>query len=399
MQFDEVRSQVLIAGGGPVGMTLAYSLALKGISVRVIEAAPGCMEDMRASTFHPPTLEMMESLGLLSELEDMGLRAPVYQYGNVVDDRYYHLDMAEIGDVTPFPYRMQCEQYKLTRLIATKLEAIPHAEVLFSRSILNFDQGANGVQAAVEGPLDIRLFQADYLVGADGGNSTVRKWLNVGFDGFTYPESFLTLSTAYPIEKHLPWLKQVNYVSDAPSWWVVLRVPGLWRVLVPQNIEASDNDVMSDARKDKVFSELLGTKDIIDTKHRTCYRVHQRVAKTFRSGRVMLAGDAAHLNNPLGGFGMNSGIHDAMNLSEKLEKIFHNNGDADALLDKYDRQRRTVTHEFIQKQTLANKEAFDGSLNGREALMENLMNHPEKRHRYMMEQAMFFSLERAAEIE
>jgi 3-(3-hydroxy-phenyl)propionate hydroxylase len=380
-------------------MTLAYSLALKGVSVRVIESTLGCQEDMRASTFHPPTLEMMESLGLREELEAQGLRAPMYQYGNLLDQKFYGLDMSELADVTPYPYRMQCEQFKLTRLIAGKLEALENAEVLFSHRVARFEQAANGVQVAVEGPYDIRLFHADYLIGADGGNSTVRKWLNVGFDGFTYPESFLTLSTAYPIEQHLPWLQQVNYVTDQPNWWVLLRVPGLWRVLVPQKMETSDSDVTSDERKDAVFAALLRTNDVVETQHRTCYRVHQRVAKTFRRGRVLLAGDAAHLNNPLGGFGMNSGIHDAMNLSDKLAQIYFDNGDPDALLARYDRQRRTVTHDFVQKQTIANKEAFEDMVSSREALMEQLTNDPAARHDYLMEQAMITSLKRAAAIE
>jgi len=398
MKFDELSSNVLISGGGPVGMTLAYSLALKGISVRVIESAAGCIEDMRASTFHPPTIEMMESLGLREDLEAQSLRAPIYQYGNLVDQTFYSLDMSELAEVTPYPYRMQCEQFKLTRLIAEKLNALPNAEVLFSHRVSKFEQASNGVQVAVESPYDIRLFHADYLVGADGGNSTVRKWLNTGFNGFTYPESFLTLSTAYPIEDHLPWLQQVNYVTDKPNWWVLLRVPGLWRVLVPQKVDVSDSEVISDLNKDALFSALLDTSDNIETIHRTCYRVHQRVAKTFRRGRVLLAGDAAHLNNPLGGFGMNSGIHDAMNLSEKLAQIFFDNGDADELLDKYDRQRRTVTNEFVQKQTIANKRAFEESLADREALMENLTKDAGARHNYMLEQAMFTSLDRAAAI-
>ncbi|RZA07021.1 MAG: FAD-dependent monooxygenase, partial [Proteobacteria bacterium] len=238
--FDSSRSQVLIAGGGPAGMVAAYALALKGISVRVLENAPTCMEDMRASTLHPPTLEMLESLGLRETLEAEGLQAPVYQYSNRTTGRNFTLDMSEIADVTPYPYRLQCEQFKLTRLIAAKLAEMPIAEVLFSHAILKVEQGANGVHVSAETPYDIKLFSADYLIGADGGNSTVRKWLGIGFDGFTYPETFLTLSTQYPIEQHLPWLKEVNYVSGDPFWCVALRVPGQWRVLVPVSDTESD---------------------------------------------------------------------------------------------------------------------------------------------------------------
>lgn len=385
-------------------MVAAYALALKGISVRVLENAPTCLEDMRASTLHPPTLEMLEKLGLRETLEAEGLRAPVYQYSNRTTGRNFTLDMREIADVTPYPYRLQCEQFKLTRLIAAKLAEMPNAEVLFSHRIAKLDQGANGVQVSAETPFDIKLFSADYLIGADGGNSTVRKWLGIGFDGFTYPETFLTLSTGYPIEKHLPWLEQVNYVSGDPFWCVALRVPGQWRVLVPVKDGLSDDEITSDARKDEVFAQLLGTNDPIETTHRTKYRVHQRVATSFRQGRVLLVGDSAHLNNPLGGFGMNSGVHDAMNLADKLGRVILEGADEE-LLSLYDRQRRTVTSEFIQAQTIANKKAAeetaaqDGSgLSSREKLLARLEQDPVARHAYIVEQAMFKSLEREAEI-
>jgi 3-(3-hydroxy-phenyl)propionate hydroxylase len=383
-------------------MVVAYALALKGISVRVLENAPTCMEDMRASTLHPPTLEMLESLGLRETLEAEGLRAPIYQYSNRATGRNFTLDMSEIADVTPYPYRLQCEQFKLTRLIAAKLAAMPNAEVLFSHSILKVDQGANGVHISAETPYDIKLFSADYLIGADGGNSTVRKWLGIGFDGFTYPETFLTLSTQYPIEQHLPWLKEVNYVSGDPFWCVALRVPGQWRVLVPVSDTESDEDVTSDARKDEVFAQLLGANVQIETTHRTRYRVHQRVATSFRQGRILLVGDSAHLNNPLGGFGMNSGVHDSMNLADKLGKVILD-GAGDELLDLYDRQRRTVTREFVQAQTIANKKAAEetasgGGLSAREQMLARLENDPKARHAYIVEQAMFKSLEREAEI-
>lgn len=383
-------------------MVAAYALALKGISVRVLESAPTCMEDMRASTLHPPTLEMLESLGLRETLEAQGLRAPVYQYSNRTSGRHFTLDMGEIADVTPYPYRLQCEQFKLTRLIADKLAAMPNAEVLFSHAIAKIDQGANGVHVSVETPFDIKLFSADYLIGADGGNSTVRKWLGIGFDGFTYPETFLTLSTGYPIDQHLPWLKEVNYVSGRPFWCVALRVPDQWRVLVPVSDTESDEDVTSDAKKDEVFAKLLGADVPVETTHRTRYRVHQRVATSFRQGRVLLVGDAAHLNNPLGGFGMNSGVHDSMNLADKLGKVILDSAD-DALLDLYDRQRRTVTREFVQAQTIANKKAaeettMDGGLSGREQMLARLEQDPAARHAYLVEQAMFKSLEREAEI-
>lgn len=396
-----VRVQVLIAGGGPSGMVAAYALALQGISVHVIEAAPEVQEDMRASTFHPPTLEMMAKLGLLAELEAVGLRAPIYQYANRASGNHFALDMADIADATSYPYRLQCEQFKLVRLIVAKLAAMPNATVEFRRRLVHFEQDARGITAHAEGAFDLRRYQADYLIAADGANSIARKWLGVGFDGFTYPESFLTLSTAYPIERHLPWVAGVNYVADPPAWCVLLRVPGLWRVLVPQAEGVAERDLLGDARKDAVFRQLLGADaPNIETHHRTVYRVHQRVAKSFREGRALLIGDAAHLNNPLGGFGMNSGIHDAWNLSEKLIAILKDGAAPDPLLDRFDRQRRTITHRFVQTQTIANKAALEngGGTAAREQQLAHLVSDADARRTYLRGQAMITALSEELEI-
>ncbi|MBB5687726.1 FAD-dependent oxidoreductase [Sphingobium boeckii] len=393
--------QVLIAGGGPTGMVLAYALALQGVEVRVLESTPRSLEDMRASTIHPPTLDMLKTLGLLDELQEIGLKAPVYQYHNRQTGASYSFDLHDIADLTEHPYRLQCEQFKLVRVIVERLKAMPNAHVEFGTMALHFEQDADGVTVNAETPMAIKTYRTDYLIGADGANSTVRKWLGTEFDGFTYPEFFLTLSTDYPIEAHLPWVAGVNYVADPPKWCVLLRVPELWRILVPVSGDESDEAVTSDARKDEVFRQLLGPDaPTITTKHRTVYRVHQRVAKTFRDKRVLLMGDAAHLNNPLGGFGMNSGIHDAWNLKDKLLPILLEGANPDPLLDRYERQRRKVTYDFVQAQTIANKKALEEGLasSSREAHFTKLSNDRDARRAYLLEQSMYASLKREAEI-
>src|SRR3546814_6864846 len=132
---------------------------------------------MRAATFHPPALEMMAKLGVLDELEAAGLRAPVYQYRNRRTGNRVELDLAEIGDATPYPYRLQCEQFKLSRLLSARLDAHPHGRSLFQRRILGIAQDADGVTVSVESPLAIEQYRADYVIAADGANSTIRKWL------------------------------------------------------------------------------------------------------------------------------------------------------------------------------------------------------------------------------
>jgi 3-(3-hydroxy-phenyl)propionate hydroxylase len=243
--------------------------------------------------------------------------------------------------------------------------------------------------------------RADYLIGADGANSLVRKWLDVDFDGFTYPEKFLCLSTAQRIDEEIPNLAYVNYVSDPEEWLVLLRVPTLWRVLVPATDDDDAGYLTSDAKKNKVFGGLLGNGEAVVTRHRTIYRVHQRVAKSFREGRVLLIGDSAHLNNPLGGFGMNSGIHDAFNACEKLVGVL-GGSDSDTVLDVYDRQRRTVTHDFTQQQTIENMAMMRAGQSEahrrRLEQMQAVASDPVKRRAYLLRQSMFTSLEQASKI-
>ena len=397
------RTQVVISGAGPVGTVAAYYLARHGIDVVVMEAGAECAADLRASTFHPPTLEMLDEIGITDRLIERGLKAPVYHWRDRKSGEVIAFDLSDIADATKYPFRIQCEQFHLSRMLAELVDAEPRAQVLFSHRIVYFEQDEDGVTVWAETPYDIAEIRADYLIGADGANSIVRKWLGVEFDGFTYPEKFLCLTTDTPLEEKLPNLAYVNYVSDPEEWCVLLRVPTLWRVLVPAtDLDASDADLLSDQKKTDVFERLIGNGASVKTAHRTIYRVHQRVAKQFRHGRVMIIGDAAHLNNPLGGFGMNSGVHDAFNLCDKLVRIYKDRGNAD-LLDLFDRQRRTVTHSFTQAQTIQNmefmKQGQGDAHRKRRAAMEALLKDDGARRAYLLRQSMISSLEEAAAIQ
>lgn len=394
------RTQVVVAGGGPVGAVAAAYLARHGIDVVLAEAGADCAQDLRASTFHPPTLEMLDELDVTSALIEKGLKAPVYHWRDRRSGEILSFDLTEISDVTRYPFRIQCEQYHLARMLTERLATLDRAEVLFNHRVVHFTQDEAGVEVHLESPYGIETVKADYLIGADGASSIVRKWLGTEFDGFTYPERFLTLSTTWPIEQAMPGLAHVNYVSDPDEWLVLLRVPSVWRVLVPAH-EESEEFLRSDEKKNAVFDGIMGDGAAVETQHRTIYRVHQRVAKQFRQGRVLLVGDAAHLNNPLGGFGMNSGIHDAFNACGKLVEIIKGGASAD-LLDIYDRQRRKVTFDFTQRQTMENMEAMragQGETHAkREAAMRALLADDDKRRAYLLRQAMFESLEQASAI-
>jgi 3-(3-hydroxy-phenyl)propionate hydroxylase len=396
------RTEVLIAGGGPVGSVAAYILARAGIDVILLEAHPTSPTDLRASTLHPPTLEILDKLGITEELIEQGLKAPIYQYRNRATDEILAFDLGELADMTAYPYRLQCEQFKLARALAKRLDESEHGQVKFGARINSFEQDSDGVTVYVETPFAIETYRTKYLLGCDGANSIVRKWLNVEFDGFTSPEKFLTISTKWPIEDSFRDLAYVNYISDPQEWVVLLRVPEMWRVLVPADESQSDDYLLSDEKKNLVFNNLVGENQKVETGHRTIYRVHQRVAKSYFTGRVVIAGDAAHVNNPLGGLGMNSGIHDVANLCDKLIAILRDKGNAEALLGHYERQRRAVMQSFVQAQTIRNKadmEAKDvGYQRSRQNDLEAVLANDERRRDFLLTQSMFKSLEQEATI-
>lgn len=401
--MDCEQTQVVVAGAGPVGTVAAYYLASKGIDVIICEAGPNCAHDLRASTFHPPTIEMLDELGMADKLIERGLKAPLYHFRERQSGEVLEFDLGEIKDRTRYPFRIQCEQHIMASMLAEGLEKHPRAEVKFNHRVTQFTQSDDGVEVYVENPIEMKKIKAKYLIAADGGSSIVRKWLGVQFEGFTYPEKFLTLSTKLELKDYIENLAYVNYVSDPDEWLVLLRVPSVWRILVPASEEESDEELLSDENKDKVLQRLIGETGV-ETEHRTIYRVHQRVATKFNHGRVGLVGDAAHLNNPLGGFGMNSGIHDAWSLCDKLVQCLEKGHD-EKLLDLFDRQRRAITHNFIQAQTIQNKAMMerndaDGHKQQQQLQhMRDVQNDPAKRREFLLRQAMFQSLDDARAID
>ena len=388
-------AKVIIIGAGPVGTFAAYCLAEYGIETLVLESESTCETDMRASTFHPSTLKYLDNLNLADELIEKGLKAPIFQYRIRSTDEVLEFNLQELDDVLDFPFRLQCEQYKFARMLAGKLDRHRHSSVLFNRKLINFSEGKNKVTLDVDHHGTSEQYQCDYLIGADGANSIVRRNLGIEFSGFTYEEKFFTLSTQKPLENYFSNLSYVNYVSDPEEWFVLLKAPSAWRILVPVPQTLDDKAIKSNDYVSDIFTRVLNSSDPIETIHRTIYRVHQRVVNKMRYGRIMLAGDSAHLNNPLGGFGMNGGLHDAWNLAEKLDGIINQKNDED-LLNLYDRQRRTVMNDFIQKQTIRNKkmieETGDANYSSEWMRMRNLHENENERRDYMLRQSMTQSL-------
>ncbi len=392
--------RVLVAGAGPVGLVVALHLARHDVPVTVFEGAPELPETLRASTFHPPTLDMLESTGVLDAFLALGLKAPTLQYrdraGCIAE-----FDFGQIADATAHPYRLQCEQFKLNRLLYEKLVTLPGAEVRFASEVTGVENAGTSVTAVVGQGSAARRFEGRFLVGADGARSNVRKSLGIPFDGFTWPERFLVVSTPFPLDRHFDRLAPVSYFADPEEWFFLLRVPGLWRVMFPTRPDESDDEVLSDASVERRLQRVLPTGRPFPVRHRTLYPVHQRVAARYRQGRAFLAGDAAHINNPLGGMGMNGGIHDGYNLAARLVRVWHEEA-PDSELDGYERQRRPIALEYANVHSTRNKLNLESRDSKQQREFRRIMREtaadPGKSYEYLLRISMIASLRQAAEL-
>jgi len=355
--------RVLIAGGGPVGLLSAWLLGRRGLPVRLFDENPGPRDDPRAATTHPSTLDLLSEDGLAEDMARVGLVAPIFQFWDRPSAQLVaQFDHAVLANDTRHPYVVQCEQFKTAKLLLHRLKKFPNVEVMFGHEVIEVTQTAQSVRVKVRGTEGVTTHSGGYLVGADGGRSVVRKQCDIPFEGFTWPERFIVLTTPYDFEANRGYCYR-SYFADPGAWCNCFKVsadgpPGLWRTVFPTDTSQSEEELTSAASAQTLLQKFFPAARPYEIVHRNLYVTHQRVAATFRKGRVLLAGDAAHVNNPIGGMGLNGGIQDAVNLSDKLARIILD-GAPDGLLDIYDRQRRTVAVEFVQQQSIENKKRLE----------------------------------------
>ena len=387
---------VLIVGGGPVGLTTALCLAAAAIPVVLFEAEAVIPGDLRASTFHPPTLDMLDEFGLGTELVTRGLLTPRWQVRLHETGERAEFDLAALAGETRHPYRLQCEQQKLQDLLRLRLADFPHAEVRFGSRVDAVGEEGGHVWAAV----GTERISGSWLIGADGARSIVRQSCGIGFGGETYPETTLLVTTGFDFGEALSGLSGVNYVWSATGTFSLLRLPEVWRCSFYPDPGQSIEEAMADDAIERQLQRVAPRAVRYEVLHRRAYRIHQRVADTYRCGRMLLAGDAAHLNSPSGGMGMNGGIHDAFNLAAKLRRVL--GGADDGLLDLYARQRRTVAVQHIIAQADRNRRRMrETDTERRRTLLRELQQtarDPRLAHEYLLSSSMISGLRQAAAI-
>jgi 3-(3-hydroxy-phenyl)propionate hydroxylase len=339
-------AEVIIVGAGPVGLVAGARLAAMGVDCLVLESEAEPSYDLRASTFHPPTLEMLDSLGLAEPLITQGLISPTWQVRMHETGEHALFDLSVLAEDTRYPFRLQCEQRILCEMIEPQLQD----RVRRSSRVERVDQDEARAVVRLENGATL---SASYVIGADGARSAVRHSLGFQFDGSTYPETTILATTPFPFEQHIHDLSKVNYCWSAYGTFSLLRLPQIWRCSLYADAGENEEQALQPESIDRKLQRIVPLGEPYPVQEVRPYRIHQRIVENYREGRVLLAGDAAHLNSPSGGMGMNGGIHDAFNLTDKLARVLR--GEDDRLLDLYSRQRQPIAREQILAQAHKNR--------------------------------------------
>ncbi len=400
------QAHIVIVGAGPVGVVTALASAQRGFKVTLVEAAAEVDESPRAATTHSSTLEMIDTLGLTDRFTAEGLVARYFDFWDQPNQKLIaRFDHDLLKDETKFPYVVQTEQHKLAHMGLDKLKGYPDASVHFSTLFESLSQDADGVDVTLVQNGEKKTIRADYLVAADGARSSVRKALDIAFEGMTWGERFVVITVLNDFEKLLGCCFR-NYLAAPTEWGNLFKVSGddgtgRWRVVYPSLSDSTDEADLADGPVYERLQKICDLGSNYQIVHRNIYRVHQRVAATFHKGRVFLAGDSAHVNNPIGGLGLNSGIHDAMELSEMLTAVHRGTEDA-SVFDRYERRRRDLNIEFVQQQTIANKRRLEETDPAkRQAALDELkatIDKPALHKKFLMRSSLIDSVRKSKSI-
>jgi len=389
-------------------MISALALVRQGIPVTVLESFSEPPQDPRAATVHPSTLEMLDSVGLASSVIEKGLSAPAFQFRDRQTQEVVAVfDMKHLAGETDFPFAVQYEQWKLVRDAIEALSEYDIADIRLNTTVTAFSQDYDGVTVVTEADTgDLEKIEGRYLLACDGGRSIIRIGLGVFMSGFTWEERFLVLTSEYDFAKHDGFLHR-NYVIDPTEWCAVFKVPGdkdqgIWRTLFPTQPGETDADLLSDSSVAKRIKGLSADMDHTDIIHRNLYAVNQRVADKFTIERIFLAGDAAHLNNPLGGLGLNTGIHDCMNITKKIGDVWFGRAEAN-VFERYHRQRHKLATEFLQSVTIENKKRIEESdpevIKANQNELRDNSENPTKAKAWLMRSSLLSSVRKEETIE
>ena len=379
---------VIVVGGGPTGFITALGLAQAGVDVCLMESSWEINDSPRACVYHWSMLAGLERLGIREKAEAIGYTKDDYRWLHKTSGEAFEYDISVVGRVTPWPYNIHLGQHMLSRIAKERLDGMPNATLYRATSVCDLIEDADGVTVRSETPSGLAESRARYVVGGDGAASTVRREMGLDFDGFTWPERFVATNLYHDFESG--GYHQSNMVIDAQWGAVVVKITreGLWRCTYMEDARLSEGRYRE--RIPDAYRHLLPGQGGYKIVRASPYRMHQRCAPTFRKGRMMLAGDAAHVTNPTGGFGLTTGLFDAYSLWPTLAAVVLDGADP-ALLDTWAAERRAVFLERTDPQARAYKDfvfhacggpgpKLEAALQG----MRDMVHDPEVRFQRLM---------------
>ncbi len=368
--MSQQEAQVIVVGAGPVGLVTALGLAQKGVKVLVLEKnSIEVPPQWRGSTIHPPTLAIFDELGLADEIISGAIKVEVLQYRDLEITDVVNYDYSCLVGIVKFPFRLQFEQYKVLKLLRNAAALDSNIDIRYESLIESVSQDSDGVSVVVNQAGTKHTLRADWLVGADGSHSAVRKALNIELDGFTYPYPTTVVATPFKFEEHFLGLAPVTYWSGPTGRLSMIRTPDIWRIAMTTpldgvDISSDDRGSISQPSRDFIVAidlllKLLPGVSLADLelKQYEVYRSHQRIAREFSVKRIALAGDAAHLTTTNGGMGLNSGVQDAAALVKALVAAISQNSDQP--ISQYAKERKEFCADFLQPTTTTNHKTVD----------------------------------------
>jgi 2-polyprenyl-6-methoxyphenol hydroxylase-like FAD-dependent oxidoreductase len=330
-------TDVLVVGAGPSGLTLAASLVKRGVATNVVDRQAAGANTSRAAVVNARTLEVLDELDVSRRLVKEGVQAPRF---TIRDGRRTLIPVDFSVLPTDYPYSLMVPQATTERLLLDRLTELG-GSVIRRKVLASVSQDARGVTATFE---DGDVIRARYVVGADGIHSTVREQAGIGFEGGVYQESF-TLADVH-LRGEVPADEVILFWAKAGLTVVAPLPGGIFRIVAPV-ADAPDEPSMAFIQQILDDRGLgAGRMVVTDVIWGSRFRIHHRVADTYRAGRLLLAGDAAHVHSPAGGQGMNLGIQDAVALADALASVL--GGAADSVLDEYSAARRPIAQQVVE---------------------------------------------------
>ena len=377
-----MAERIAVAGAGPVGLCAALLLARHGHEVTVFEKREELSPASRASTFHPPTLDLLDRLGVLSEAEPLGRRIDEIHYYRCLLGRptlAACFPMSLLAGSTQHPYRLHLEQALMTPLLLRALGACVRARVVFDAEVTALHQHDGVVDVVVRGGGALKPHRFDRLIGADGAHSAVRTAAGLAFDGVDYEKRVLRVMTPLDLRQWVPGLAGISYLYDGADSISLLEMRHVWRIIIRLPASISDEAALNPAFIARETARFLPLGEPLPIVSTDIYRTSQRVASAYGAGRVLLAGDAAHVTNTRGGMNMNCGLHDAWALAQAFAQA-----DPNAALTRYAAERRAVVMQELIPHT---DRLVDGGASWL-AAVERISRDPERTDAFLRSAAM-----------